>query len=107
MISTVTNRGTLRFMIYKGALNVLIFLSFLRRLIKDARRKVFLIVDNLRVHWARSGIAWVEANRKVTVRSAPPGAAAALATIPFRQHPADPALSGPGRGSTVAIHGPV
>ena len=63
MISTVTNRGTLRFMIYEGALNAAVFLNFLRRLIKDARRKVFLIVDNLRVHWAKSVTAWVDANR--------------------------------------------
>ena len=64
MISTVTNLGTLRFMIYEGALNAALFLIFLRRLIKDARRRVFLIVDNLRVHWAKSVTAWVEANRK-------------------------------------------
>jgi transposase len=62
MISTVTNRGTLRFMIYEGALNTLIFLNFLRRLIKNARRKLFLIVDNLRVHRAKSVAAWVEAH---------------------------------------------
>jgi len=62
MISTVTNLGTLRFMIYEGALNAFIFLNFLRRLVKDTRRKVFLIVDNLRVHWAKSVIACVKAN---------------------------------------------
>jgi transposase len=62
MISTVTNQGKLRFMIYDGALNTWIFLIFLRRLIKDAPRKVFLIVDNLRVHWAKSVTAWVEAH---------------------------------------------
>jgi hypothetical protein len=47
MISSLTNLGTLRFMIFAGALNAVIFLNFLRRLIKDAPRKVFLIVDNL------------------------------------------------------------
>ena len=63
MISTLTNLGTVRFMIYEGALNAALFLNFLRRLIKDARRKVFLIVDNLRVHWAKSVTDWVNANR--------------------------------------------
>jgi transposase len=63
MISTLTNRGTLRFMIYDGALNVVLFLNFLRRLVKDARRKIFLIVDNLRVHRAKPVTAWVRANR--------------------------------------------
>jgi transposase len=73
MISTVTNRGTLRFMIYEGALNAFIFLSFLRRLTKSAGRKVFLIVDNLRVHWAKSVTAWVEANRdRIEVFYLPP-----------------------------------
>jgi hypothetical protein len=38
-------------------------LCFLRRLIKSAGRKVFFIVDNLRVHRAKSVTAWVEANR--------------------------------------------
>ena len=63
MISTVTNLGTLRFMIYEGALNAALFLIFLRRLIRHARCKVFLIVDNLRVHWAKSVAAWIAANR--------------------------------------------
>jgi len=73
MISTVTNLGTLRFMIYEGALNVLIFLSFLRRLIKDARRKVFLIVDNLRVHRAKAVTAWLETHKdRIEVFYLPP-----------------------------------
>lgn len=63
MISTVTNRGTLRFMVYEGAMRVDTFIAFLRRLIRDAERKVFLIVDNLRVHHARKVTAWVERHR--------------------------------------------
>src|SRR3954453_10481363 len=59
MISAVSNRGLMRFMLYDGALDVERFLAFLRRLVKDARRKVFLIVDNLRVHHARRVKAWV------------------------------------------------
>jgi transposase len=62
MISSVTNQGKLRFMIYDGALNTTIFLKFLRRLIRDANRKVFVIVDNLRVHRAKSVTAWVAEN---------------------------------------------
>lgn len=59
MISSVTNRGGVRFMIYDGALNVPIFLKFLARLIKGRKRKLFLIVDNLRVHKAKAVTAWV------------------------------------------------
>lgn len=61
MISGVSNRGLMRFMLYDGALNADLFLTFLRRLIKDARQKVFLIVDKLRVHHARKVKAWVAA----------------------------------------------
>ena len=59
MISAVSNRGLLRFMLYEGALNADRFLAFLRRLIKDAGRKVVLIVDNLKVHKAAKVQAWV------------------------------------------------
>ena len=62
MISSVTNLGTLRFMIYEGALNTAIFLKFLRRLIKGADRKLFVIVDNLRVHRAKIVTAWLAEN---------------------------------------------
>ena len=62
MISTLTNLGTLRFMIFEGALTAVIFLSFLQRLVRDAPRKVFLIVDNLRAHRAKLVTAWVQAN---------------------------------------------
>jgi transposase len=63
MISSLTNQGKLRFMVYEGALNASIFLEFLKRLVKDAgSRKIFLIVDNLRPHRAKIVTAWVAAN---------------------------------------------
>ena len=63
MISSVTNRGLLRFMVYEGALNAGLFLAFLQRLVRGARGKVFLIVDNLPVHKAGKVRAWVAAHR--------------------------------------------
>jgi len=59
MISVVSNRGELRFMIYDGGLNVATFLRFLRRLIQGRQQKLFLIVDNLKVHHAYKVQAWV------------------------------------------------
>jgi transposase len=59
MIGAVSNRGLMRFMLYEGALNVERFLAFLRRLTRDTKQKVFLIVDNLKVHHARKVTAWV------------------------------------------------
>jgi transposase len=62
MISAVSNRGLMRFMLYEGALNAQLFIAFLRWLIKDAGRKVLLIVDNLKVHKASKVRAWVESH---------------------------------------------
>src|SRR5689334_11807846 len=62
MISAVSNRGLMRFMLYEGALNADRFIAFLRRLTKDAGRKVILIVDNLKVHKAGKVQAWVESH---------------------------------------------
>jgi transposase len=52
----------MRFMLYEGALNAGLFIAFLRRLIKDAGRKVLLIVDNLKVHKADKVRAWAESH---------------------------------------------
>jgi transposase len=62
MISAVSNRGLMRFMLHEGALNADGFIAFLRRLPKDAGRKVLLIVDNLKVHKAGKVQAWVESH---------------------------------------------
>ena len=59
VISTVTNKGQMRWRIFDGALNTDILIDFLRRLIKGASKKLFLILDNLRVHHARPVKAWL------------------------------------------------
>lgn len=62
MISTVTNQGKVEFMIYGGRMNCECLLVFLRQLIKDRERKIFLILDNLRVHHGKVIKAWEEEN---------------------------------------------
>lgn len=59
MISTVTNQGKVRFMSYKGGMNAKVFIKFLKGLIKGASRKIYLIVDNLRVHHSKIVKEWV------------------------------------------------
>jgi hypothetical protein len=53
VISTVTNKGQMRWKAFDGALNSDILIDFLGRLIKDAGRKIYLILDNLRVHHSK------------------------------------------------------
>jgi DDE superfamily endonuclease len=62
MISAVSNCGLMRFMLDEGALNAERFIAFLRRLSKDTRQKVFLIVDNLKVHHAAKVTTWAAAH---------------------------------------------
>jgi len=59
IISTVTNQGKVRWKLFEGAMNADILIDFFHRLIREASRKVFLILDNLRVHHARKVKAWL------------------------------------------------
>ena len=64
VISTVTNKGQMRWKIFAGALNAEILIDFLRRLVKGQGRKLFLILDNLRVHHAKPVKAWLAAHKE-------------------------------------------
>lgn len=59
LISTVTNQGKVRWMGLNGALDTDQLIEFMRRLVKDAKRKVFLILDTLRVHHAKLVKSWL------------------------------------------------
>lgn len=65
MIATVTNQGKTRWMIIEESFNADKFCEFLQALIKDAGKKVFLILDKLRVHHSKQVKAWwLSAKRK-------------------------------------------
>jgi transposase len=62
-ISTITNEGSVRFMTYPGSMNVDLFLVFLRRLLRSTNKKVFLIVDRLKVHDDDTVKDWAEVHK--------------------------------------------
>ncbi len=62
VMSTVTNQGTMRWMVFQGGMNSRVFIEFLKRLIKGARKKIFLVLDNLRVHHSGPVKEWVSKN---------------------------------------------
>ena len=64
MIATVTNNGCARWQIIDGNFNSDRLIEFLELLIKDAEKKVFLILDNLRVHHSKPVKAWLEENKE-------------------------------------------
>jgi transposase len=64
MISTVTNQGKVQFMIYSENMNSDKFIEFLKQLIKNNEQKIFLILDNLRVHHSHIVKDWIAENKE-------------------------------------------
>lgn len=62
MVSTVTNQGKVRFMIYQGTMNAQRLIKFFKQLTKNEERKLFLVLDNLRVHHAKLVKEWLADN---------------------------------------------
>ena len=68
MISTVTNQGKVRFMVYSENMNADKLIAFFKQLIKSCDRKIFLILDNLIVHHChvvKNWLAQEEIKRKL------------------------------------------
>ena len=60
MISALTNRGAMYFMVFKQRFQADVFLDFLRRLVRQAGHKVFFIVDGHPVHRSKKVKSWLE-----------------------------------------------
>jgi len=63
MISAISQQGRLRYGIYQDSMNQQKLLAFMRRLIANSKQKVFLIMDNLRVHHGKLVSAWLERHK--------------------------------------------
>ncbi len=64
VMSAVSNRGSSRWMVYQGALDAALLIRFMERLVRSMKgRKVYLILDNLRVHHSKLVKAWLEERR--------------------------------------------
>ena len=63
LISAVTARGAMRFMAYKENFTADLFITFLKRLIHNAERPIFLIVDGHPVHRSAKVRRFVESTQ--------------------------------------------
>ena len=54
MLSAISAKGELRFMTSRKRLSAALFIEFLRRLITNYPKKIFLVVDGLPAHKAKS-----------------------------------------------------
>ena len=65
MISAINNQGKLHFLLYSDAINSERLISFMEKLIKSNEgRKVFMILDNLRVHHSKAVSQWADSNKE-------------------------------------------
>lgn len=63
MLSAISKRGKLHFILYKDSMNSEKLIDFMTRLIKDSEKKVFLVLDNLRVHHSKAVTEWLEKHK--------------------------------------------
>ena len=59
LMSTITNRGELSFMVFKENFNGAVFIKFVTRLLRLRRRKVLLIVDRHPLHLSAEVKRWL------------------------------------------------
>jgi transposase len=64
MISAITNQGRLNFMVFRERFTARVFLEFLRRLLRQSDRRVYLIIDRHPVHRSRKVQNWVKENEE-------------------------------------------
>jgi transposase len=62
MISAITNRGKLHFMVFQGRFTASVFLEPLKRLVRQVGRLLFLIADGHPVHRAAAVRDWLAQN---------------------------------------------
>ncbi len=60
MLSAISKRGKLRFMLYKDNMTSDKIIDFMGRLVRDSKKKVFLVLDNLRVHHSKKVTEWLK-----------------------------------------------
>ena len=62
MISAISNRGHLQFMILDGRFNGEVFQTFLQQMIKYSRKKIYLVIDGHPAHKTKILNEWLEEN---------------------------------------------
>lgn len=73
MFSALSRQGDIRFMLYEDSMNQQRLIQFMERLVRTSNRKVFLILDNLKVHHGKKATAWLDRHRdKIKLFFLPP-----------------------------------
>jgi transposase len=73
MISAITNKGKVFWKLHEGSINGELVLDFVKRLIRNKKNKIFLILDNAKTHHSIMLKEWVRKNKdKIKLFYLPP-----------------------------------
>jgi transposase len=73
MISAITNKGKVFWKLHEGSINGELVLDFVKRLIRNKKNKIFLILDNAKTHHSKMLKEWVRKNKdKIKLFYLPP-----------------------------------
>lgn len=64
MISAISNRGHLQFMIIDGRFNGEVFIEFLKRMIRYSNQKIYFVTDGHPAHKTKKLNEWLDNNKK-------------------------------------------
>ena len=64
MISAITNQGKVFWKLHNGTIEAVKFLNFVKRLVYNKKNKIYLILDNARVHHSKLLTAWLNKNKE-------------------------------------------
>ena len=64
MVSAITNKGHLAFMVFRKRFRDEVFKGFLKRMVRQSQRKIFMIVDKHPVHRSRTVKRWLFEHQK-------------------------------------------
>ena len=73
MISAITNQGKVFWKLHNGTIDAIKFLEFVKRLVHCKKKKIFLILDNARIHHSKILADWLNENKdKIELFFIPP-----------------------------------
>ena len=73
MISALNHQGEVRYMLYEDSMNQQHLITFMQNILRTSKQKIFLILDNLRVHHGKLVAEWVSRHQdKIELFFLPP-----------------------------------
>ena len=73
MIAALSSRGKVRYMLYEDSMDQQRLIKFMRNLIRASTQKIFLILDNLKVHHGKKVTEWISRHQdKIRLFFLPP-----------------------------------